>query len=316
MSHELSDLARHIPNGIVKLSDFEKKQELGAGAFGKVTRAIHRKSGKEVAIKELFMDDALDEEVVLDYVHEVEMLWKCRYHFVLPLLGFTVKEPYAIVMPYLSHGSLWDYVREDNPIGRLDATQKTLIAIGIAYGMSHLHEANIVHRDLKSMNILLDDRMLPFICDFGIAKTCEGKNTFMTRECGSTLWMAPEQMNSHHYDGKVDVYSYAVILYEMLCEHLPFEGLDRMQVMVKVSDGKRPKLPSKEKAVCSLIKSCWEQDPKKRPPFKKIYKKLIKGDHNWEGTNPKAIKAIKMLIKSAKEQREKMEKEAKEHHKK
>ena len=303
MLSNLAELARHIPNGVVRIEEFDKKQEIGSGGFGRVFRAVHRKTGVEVAIKELFMDNCLDEAYVRDYAHEIEMLWRCRYPFVLALYGFTMCDPYCIIMPYVCHGSLWDYVKAERPRGRLDGTQKTLIAIGIAYGMSHLHKANIVHRDLKSMNILLDGRMLPFICDFGIARTCEGKNTMMTRECGTPYWMAPEQIESHHYDCKVDVYSYAMILYEMLCEEVPFAGMDAVSVMRCVAHGQRPKLPNKEKGVCSLISVCWSENPKKRPSFSRIYKKLMKGHFIWEGTNPKALQAMKRLIEQSRAER-------------
>jgi serine/threonine protein kinase len=202
-------------------------------------------------------------------------------------------------MPYVNHGSLYDYTRTNAPKGRLDATQKTLVAIGVAYGMLQLHKANIIHRDLKSMNILLDSRLLPFICDFGIARTVEGKNQALTRDCGTTYWMAPEQMQSCHYDGKVDVYSYGMVLYEMMCERFPFQGYEPVACAQAVIQVRRPDLPaSGEKKMCDLIRQCWAQDPAKRPTFAEIYPKLLKGKVGWEGTNPKALKAMKSLIET------------------
>jgi serine/threonine protein kinase len=129
-------------------------------------------------------------------------------------------------MPYVVGGNLYDYTRSRGERGRLDATQKTQIAIGVAYGMHCLHNANIIHRDLKSMNILLDTRLLPFICDFGIARTLE-ENCVLTRNCGTVYWMAPEQMKWDSYDNEVDVYSFGMVLYEMLCERFPFQGDDK-----------------------------------------------------------------------------------------
>ena len=101
----------------------------------------------------------------------------------------------------------------------------------------------------------------------------------------------------------MDVYSYAMVLYEMLCEMVPFEGRDPVKVMSDVVNGQRPKLPKKEPELCSLIEACWDQDPKKRPSFPKIYKRLIGGEFLWEGTNEKALKAMKKLIKTSRRER-------------
>jgi serine/threonine protein kinase len=294
---ELEQLSHEIADGVLNLADFDMKEEVGTGGFGHVVRAIHRESGKTVAIKELFTDEGLTDDLLLDYCREVKMLYLCRYPFVLALYGFTITQPLAIFMPFINHGSVYDYTKSQNPKGRLTPSQKTIIAIGVACGMMHLHKANIIHRDLKSMNVLLDGRFLPFICDFGIARTVEGKNVAMTRDCGTTYWMAPEQMESHHYDAKVDVYSYGMIMYEMLCERVPFEGLDPVTCASEVCQGARPELLLKgNKKIVELIRRCWSQDPKKRPSFKHIYKNIIKGKVLWDGTDPQAVRAMKRLI--------------------
>jgi serine/threonine protein kinase len=300
----LEVLQQHFSAGVLSLDDFDIHGEVGRGGFGRVVRGVHRSSGKSVAIKLLFTDESLDEDLLQDFSHEVEMLWKCRFPFVLCLYGFTVTPPLAIIMPFVNHGSLYDYTRSIGAKVRLTGTQKTLIAIGVAYGMSFLHKANVIHRDLKSMNILLDSRLLPFICDFGIARTIEGKNEILTQDCGTTYWMAPEQMSCPSYDSKVDVYSYGMVLYEMLCEKFPFQGHDQIAGAREVAQGKRPELPaSGNKKICELIRSCWAHDPKKRPNFTDIYTQLIKGKIGWDHTIPKALKAMQRLIESTNSQK-------------
>jgi serine/threonine protein kinase len=293
----LDQLKASIPKGVVSLRDFNLERELGAGGFGKVMYGVHRATGMKCAVKILFVDDYLPEDLMEDFAHEVEMLWKCRFPFVLALTAFTIEPPLAIITPYVNSGSLYDYTRQNNAKARLDGTQKSLIAIGVAYGMMHLHKAHVIHRDLKSMNILLDSRLLPFICDFGIAKSVEGKNIQMTQDCGTTYWMAPEQISTSSYDSKVDVYSYGMVLYEMLCERIPFQGDDPLVVAQSVVGGSRPGLPDSEPQVEALIRMCWHQDPEKRPTFETVYKWLSGGKYLWENTNAKALKAMDRLIK-------------------
>jgi serine/threonine protein kinase len=296
----LADLRDHFGGGIVSLSDFTLKENIGQGGYGQVCRALHNPTGKTVAIKMLYMDDGLSDELIADFCREVKMLWQCHFPFVLYFHGFTVVPPLAIVMPYVTNGSLYEYTRSTGARSRLDDTQKTLIAIGVAYGMSFLHAANVIHRDLKSMNILLDSRLLPFICDFGVARVVAGKHSAMTRDCGTTYWAAPELIRSTHYDNKIDVYSYGMVLYEMLCDRMPFQGFDLAECEREVVAGKRPELPAVGNTkLCDLIRKCWAQEPTKRPEFTEIYRKLMKGKGIWDETNPKALVAMKRLIEGA-----------------
>jgi serine/threonine protein kinase len=297
----LKSLPDEIHEGVLSLDDFDPLEEIGSGGYGKVIRARHRNSGQIVAIKTLFTDVGLTDKLVDDYLREIRTLWTCRFPFILILHGFTIQPPFAIITPFVSGGSLYDYTRKTGSKGRLTNTQKSLVAIGVAYGMTHLHRVNVIHRDLKSMNVLLDSSLLPFICDFGIARTVEGKNIALTRECGTVHWMAPEQMQFDRYDYKVDVYSYGMVLYEMLCHQMPFEGLDPIQCALDVCRGARPTLPSSgNKKICDLIRLCWNGEPKKRPEFAHIFDSLITGKRGWDDTEPAALKAMKKLIAGAK----------------
>jgi serine/threonine protein kinase len=300
---EVKQLRQEFANGVLNLRDFEPQGVLGVGELGRVTRARHRKSGAMVAVKELLTDGELSEDLIEDFCREVRVLYSCRFPFVLGIIGFTIQPPFAIVTPYVDGGSLFEYVKSSGERQRLDATQKTLVAAGVAYGMSKLHEANIIHRNLKSRNILLDGRLLPFVSDFGVARTVEGKSTGMTRNCGTVNWSAPEQMESYQYDNKVDLFSFGGVLYELLCHQIPFEGLPSVKVATEVCRGRRPTLPDgKEKSVVKAIKECWEADPKKRPTFQALFEKIIAGKIGWEGTNSKALSALKKIIKEAESQ--------------
>ncbi|OHT12720.1 TKL family protein kinase [Tritrichomonas foetus] len=299
MSKHLQELEKKFSGGVVDLNDFQKGDVIGVGGFGKVYKAIYKPTREICAIKELANTDHLTEEIISEYRHEIEIVAKCRYSFVLSIYGFTIKPPLAIVMPFLENGSLYNYTRKHHYVSRLNPTQNTLIAMGIAYGMMRLHAHKIIHRDLKSLNILLDSKFLPFICDFGIARTSskrEKKSEEMTKDIGSTYWMAPEQMASSNYDEKVDVYSYGMILYEMLAHKMPFEGKPPLGVAIKVQQGGRPKIPSGNHQITKLMAQCWHQNPKKRPSFKQIFEKFQKRKVMFDETETKAMKVLVKMI--------------------
>ena len=296
MSQGLFELSERLRDGLVDINSFQYERILGRGGFGEVWKAKHIPTGRDCAVKKLFMEQG--DEISLEmFVREVNILYECNHLFLLNLFGFNTIPNFIIVTPYISNGSLFDYVSSRSN-KNLSPTSKTLIAMGISYGMMKLHEHGIIHRDLKSPNILLDDKLLPYICDFGIARATSQANEHLTKDIGTVNWMAPEQMESHHYDNKVDVYSYGMVLYEMLMQKIPFEGEKATHIAKLVlSDAKRPKLPSNaEEHIVSLITHCWRQDPQNRPKFEGIFYNFVVKKIFWEGTEPSAIDSMINLI--------------------
>jgi serine/threonine protein kinase len=169
-------------------------------------------------------------------------------------------------------GSLWDAVHAGKPI--LNPTQKTNIAIGIAHGMKYLHSHKIIHRDLKSPNVLLDDRKLPKIADFGLGRFVNESSAAqqLTQNLGTPSWMAPELLKNEPYNTPVDVYAFGIILCEMYTEKKPYDGMNGMNVSANVATkGARPPLPEETSTLAVLIKQCWDEDPARRPTFDEIY---------------------------------------------
>lgn len=296
-SDPLKQLAQEIGGGIVQYNDFVMEDKLGKGGFGEVYKATHTPTDTVCAVKRLFMEE-LDEDDQLLYTREIEILAKCRYPFLLHLLGYTITPPYIIVTPFIPNGSLYDYVCHHAKRKRLSPTQKTLIAMGISYGMMKLHEMDIIHRDLKSLNVLIDQNMLPWICDFGIARTVSERGAAMTRDVGTSAWMAPEQMTSHHYDNKVDTYSFAMVLYEMMREKTPFHGMSVKDITDNVvKHNRRPKLPETgNENLRKLIEACWHPKPNKRPSFKRIFKYFTNKDVMWDDTDVDAVDRLSHYI--------------------
>ena len=143
------------------------------------------------------------------------------------------------------------------------------IAIGTAQGMVYLHENKVVHRDLKTLNLLVAEDKSIKVCDFGISRA--EANT-MTTGAGSIQYMAPEVFMSGHYTEKADVYSFAMVLWELMTREVPYVDMPTpFMVMSEVRNGKRLSLPSfVPPGFKSLIEACWHQDPHVRPSFPEI----------------------------------------------
>lgn len=148
--------------------------------------------------------------------------------------------------------------------------------------MLYLHLCNppILHRDLKSLNILLDENMHVKIADFGWTKTLD---KYMTTKIGTYQWMAPEVIGSPNYSEKADVFSYSIILWEIASREPPYKSnisakvdINGQQVSQEVlNQDLRPTIPKKTpEAFARLTKRCWERDPEKRPNFREIIKEL------------------------------------------
>ena len=146
----------------------------------------------------------------------------------------------------------------------------------IAQGINYLHSFNppILHRDLKSLNILLDKNYVIKIADFGWARL---RNNQMTKMRGTFQWMAPEVISKENYTEKADVYSFGIILWEFWSKDPPYKGVKAKEVAnnVKNNPKYRPIIPNNcPEEIGELMELCWDANPKKRPTFLEIIKFL------------------------------------------
>jgi len=147
------------------------------------------------------------------------------------------------------------------------------VSAGAARGMCYLHSGKppVLHRDLKSANILLDESYTAKLADFGLSRL-KAVRSGMTGNCGTVQWMAPEVLMNEDYAEPADVFSYGIILWEMLTKECPYEGMTPIQCALSVlNENKRPEIPGWcPQRFCALIKDCVEKDPKARPTFPQI----------------------------------------------
>ncbi|KQJ99693.1 hypothetical protein BRADI_3g44707v3 [Brachypodium distachyon] len=266
-SDPFSDISLNIEDLIIPWNKLAVREKIGAGSFGTVHRADW--NGSDVAVK-ILMDQDLHPERLKEFLREVAIMKSLRHPNIVLLMGAVTQPPnLSIVTEYLSrHGA-----REN-----LDERRRLSMAFDVAKGMNYLHKRNppIVHRDLKSPNLLVDKKYTVKVCDFGLSRL--KANTFLSSKtaAGTPEWMAPEVLRDEPSNEKSDVYSFAVILWELMTLQQPWSNLNPAQVVAAVGfRGRRPEIPSSvDPKVAAIIESCWAKEPWRRPSFTSIMESL------------------------------------------
>ncbi|KAH6755452.1 VH1-interacting kinase [Perilla frutescens var. hirtella] len=273
--------------------DFSTSTLIGKGSFGEILKAGWR--GTPVAVKRILPNLSDDKLVIQDFRHEVNLLVKLRHPNIVQFLGaVTERKPLMLVTEYLRGGDLHQHLKGK---GALSPSTAINFALDIARGMAYLHsEPNvIIHRDLKPRNVLLVNTSADHlkVGDFGLSKLIKVQHSHdvykLTGETGSYRYMAPEVFKHRKYDKKVDVYSFAMILYEMLEGEPPMSNYEPYEAAKYVADGHRPMCKAKgySPELRELTEQCWAPDMTHRPSFLDILKRLEKikeslpSDHHW-----------------------------------
>ncbi|KFD50397.1 hypothetical protein M513_08779 [Trichuris suis] len=241
----------------------QQQYRVGRGGYGTVYRARWR--GIDVAVKYF---QSYEEKKSLKA--EIDQLSRVSHENIVRLHGICVDErgPICLVTEYAECGCLY-YLLHFCPAVEYTRTHALHWALQCAKGVSYLHAMEpkpIVHRDLKTPNLLLCRRgTLLKICDFGTA--CD-LQSIMTNNKGSAAWMAPEVFEGSKYDEKCDVYSWGIILWELLARRMPFEEMAKSayQIMWAVHNKERPPdIDDCPTELSKLMKRCWDADPLVRP---------------------------------------------------
>ncbi|KAI4303134.1 hypothetical protein MLD38_038803 [Melastoma candidum] len=249
-------------------------EQVGQGSCGTVYHALWY--GSDVAVK-VFSKQEYSDDVILAFRQEVALMKRLRHPNILLFMGaVTCPQRLCIVTEFLPRGSLFRLLQRST--GKLDWRRRVHMALDIARGVNYLHHCNppIVHRDLKSSNLLVDKNWNVKVADFGLSRLKH--ETYLTTKTGkgTPQWMAPEVLRNEPSDEKSDVYSYGVILWELTTEKIPWDNLNSMQVIGAVGFmDQRLDIPSDvDPQWSSLIQSCWQSDPHNRPTFQEIMESL------------------------------------------
>ncbi|TVU23497.1 hypothetical protein EJB05_25868 [Eragrostis curvula] len=249
-------------------------EQVGQGSCGTVYHGLWYAS--DVAVK-VFSKQEYSEEMINMFRQEVSLMKKLRHPNILLFMGAVASpERLCIVTEFLPRGSLFRLLQKNT--GKLDPRRRVHMAIDIARGMNYLHNSSppIVHRDLKSSNLLVDKNWTVKVADFGLSRL--KLETFLTTKTGkgTPQWMAPEVLRNEPSDEKSDVYSFGVILWELATQKIPWDNLNTMQVIGAVGFmDQRLDIPSNiDPQWASLIENCWDSDPRQRPSFLEIMDRL------------------------------------------
>ncbi|XP_030465307.1 serine/threonine-protein kinase STY8-like isoform X1 [Syzygium oleosum] len=241
-------------------------ERIGSGSCGDLHRGDYL--GQDVAVK-ILKSEQLNDTLQDEFAQEVAILRQVQHKNIVRFIGACTKPPhFCIVTEYMPGGSLYSYLQKNRNVLKLPQLLK--FAIDVCKGMDYLHKSNIIHRDLKTANLLMDNHNVVKVADFGVARF-QSQGGVMTAETGTYRWMAPEVINHQPYDEKADIFSFAVVLWELITAKIPYENMTPLQAALGVRQGLRPELPENaHPKLLELMQRCWEAEPGKRPAFSEI----------------------------------------------
>ncbi|XP_006653907.1 serine/threonine-protein kinase STY8-like [Oryza brachyantha] len=252
-------------------SDFDRTllqigKKIASGSSGDLYRGTYL--GVDVAVKFL-KSEHVNESSKVEFLQEIMILKSVDHDNVVQFYGACTKHrKYLIVTEYMSGGNLYDFLHKQNNTLELPVVLR--IAIGISKGMDYLHQNNIIHRDLKTANLLIGSGQVVKIADFGVSRL-RSQGGDMTAETGTYRWMAPEVINHKPYDHKADIFSFAIVLWELVTSKIPYENLTPLQAALGVRQGMRMEIPPRvHPRLSNLIQRCWDENPHVRPVFSEI----------------------------------------------
>ncbi|KAG0265870.1 hypothetical protein DFQ27_000321 [Actinomortierella ambigua] len=243
----------------------EVSEFIGSGSFGDVF--VGRYNTRKVAIKRFKVSQYAERQTAID--QEISILRHLQCRHIIQFMGVRREDDHIyLITDFAEGGSLKSAIDSGRTA---DWSLKRRVAQEIANGLAYIHHENILHRDLKSDNVLLTIHMEVKLCDFGFAvikKSSEGHSTSAIR--GTRLWLAPELLVEERpqYSNKSDMYAFGMVMWEMaaMCTH-PFKHKSSIHAaLLDVQKGEREKLPDHTSAdYRQWVELCWRQDPTERP---------------------------------------------------
>lgn len=246
---------------------FDKK--IGSGSFGQIY--LGRWRGQVTVIKSI--EGTFSDDDKAHFIREVQIMSQCRDKHITQFYGASLESSRAcLLMEHMERGSLYQVLEKPLPL----PLQKQM-ALEIARGLQYLHSRDILHRDLKSANVLVNADNHAKLSDFGLSKTRATSVKTTQRKSEAVQWLAPECFTRNGiYTAQSDIYSYGVILWELMSGKRPYAGISETEVPKHTLQGKRDALTGIPEPCATLIKQCWSIEPAQRPNLSHIIEALEK----------------------------------------
>ncbi|XP_041696423.1 tyrosine-protein kinase receptor Tie-1-like isoform X6 [Coregonus clupeaformis] len=271
---------------ILEWDDIKFEDVIGEGNFGQVIKAMIKKDGVKMSAAIKMLKEFASENDHRDFAGELEVLCKLGQHpNIINLIGACENRGYLyIAIEYAPYGNLLDFLRKsrvletDPAFAKEHGTASTLtsqqllqFAVDVATGMHYLSDKQFIHRDLAARNVLVGDNLVAKIADFGLSR---GEEVYVKKTMGRlpVRWMAIESLNYSVYTTKSDVWSFGVLLWEIVSlGGTPYCGMTCAELYETLPQGYRMEQPRNcDDEVYELMRQCWRDRPYERPPFSQI----------------------------------------------
>ncbi|KAF7207375.1 tyrosine-protein kinase FRK [Nothobranchius furzeri] len=251
-------------------------KKLGTGQFGEVYQGLWNGT-TSVAVKTL-KPGTMDTS---DFLREAQLMKKLRHPKLIQLYAVcTTEEPIYIITELMKNGSLLDYLQKDKGTS-LRISDQIEMSAQVASGMAYLESQNYIHRDLAARNVLVGENNICKVADFGLARVFMKENEYEDEDCvyepkeGTKFpvkWTAPEAINGNRYTIKSDVWSFGILLYEIMTfGQMPYPGMSNIQAVQWLSKGHRMACPPKcPKVLHDIMLKCWKENESDRPTFETL----------------------------------------------
>ena len=248
-----------------KFSRYEIKDVLGTGGMAAVYRAYDRRSERDVALKILKHELLNDLQVRERFEHETRIIARLEHAAIVPVHDVgRDQEQLFFVMRYMTGGSLVERIQQRS----LSLDEIAHILQRVAAALDYAHNRGIIHRDVKPGNILFDEEDNAYISDFGIAKIANASSKLSSGIIGTPTHISPEQALGKHVDGRSDIYSLGVILFEMLSGKMPFEAATPLGMAFKHATAPVPHIrdvnPHLPRGVDAVLTKVLAKEPNQR----------------------------------------------------
>lgn len=254
----------------ISFKDIQIGDRIGSGLFGN----IYKGTWNDVSVATKLLTDDIKDEDKLEFTQEVELHKQLMSPRIVKLYGICDElRCYGLVMEYMEKGSLWDVIAQD-PEGVFDWEHGKSYQIlwEMALGCQYLHERDIIHRDIKSLNVLLDNEYHAKLTDFGFALQIEPQPSEPVVPKGTFQWLAPEIALGQDLTKAVDIYSLAVVFWEVASKEIPWAGYEEQTILFNVVTLElRQQIPEDTpEVVRNVIRRGWFADPKQRPEIAEV----------------------------------------------